>query len=732
MPVDRPTFSESWYRVAQLRPRLRATVQVYRQHYRGQMWHVIQDPGSNQFHRLSSPAYHLVALLDGRRTVADAWRTVSDALGDEAPTQGEAIQLMGQLYTSNLLQADLPPDAKGLFERYRRRVRREVQGYLMNLLFIRIPLYDPDAFLDRWVGVFGKAFTVGGLIAWLFIVGTGLYFVGSHIDELLQRASPDTILAPSNLPLLYVAFVLIKVFHEFGHGFACKKFGRKTGSGGEVHTMGVMFLVFTPLPYVDASSAWALRDKKHRMLVGGAGILVELAIASLAAAVWANVGPGAVKAVAYNMMFIASVSTLLFNGNPLLRFDGYYILSDALEIPNLAQRSKDYLYYLVKRYVWGVRRPQNPAHTRGERWWLVSYAIASTAYRTMICAGILLFVARKLFILGALLATVAIISWVFVPLGKLLHYLFVGPELHRVRGRALATTALFVAAIVGAVGFVDAPDRCRVEGVVEPVRLAVINPEEDGFLGEFLPSGTPVRAGDVLVRLRNYDLAIEEMDLKPELFELAAERRVYEVRRSMAQTAGETAAAQRFEKRLELVDRLAARAGERVDALVIRSPIDGTWISSDIDLHRGTYLSRGGGVGLVASLDDVFIRAAAGQTVVAELQRAHEQGTLSLEIRVRGLPDEDFGGRVRRFFRAGKERLPSAALGYSAGGLIPTDPTDARGMRTADPFFEIHVTPDRTLLPGQRVLIRFATPAKPLAAQAWRAIWQMVHQRFYQ
>jgi putative peptide zinc metalloprotease protein len=239
MPVDRPTFSESWYRVADLRPQLRSTVQIHRQHFRGQMWHVLQDPASNQFFRLNEAAHRFVAMLDGRKTVAQVWQICNDQLGDSAPTQGEAIQLLGQLYTSNLLQAELPPDAEGLFNRYRKRVKREVQGYLMNLLFVRIPLFDPDHFLDHWVGIFGRVFTWYGLVVWLSLVFTGLYFlIGSAGDLLAQTRG---VLDPGNIPYLYLGFILAKVCHEFGHSFACKKFGKVSGSGGEVHVMGIMF-----------------------------------------------------------------------------------------------------------------------------------------------------------------------------------------------------------------------------------------------------------------------------------------------------------------------------------------------------------------------------------------------------------------------------------------------------------------------------------------------------------
>ena len=164
--MDRPTFHESWYRVAQLRPRLRSVTQVFRQDYRGRTWHVVRDPGNNQFYRLDEPAYHFVALLDGQRSVGDAWNLTNEQLGDAAPTQGEAIQLLGQLYTSNLITAELPPDAEGMFDRYKRRLQRQVGGYLMNIMFARIPLFDPDRMLDRWKGAVMWMFGPVGIALW--------------------------------------------------------------------------------------------------------------------------------------------------------------------------------------------------------------------------------------------------------------------------------------------------------------------------------------------------------------------------------------------------------------------------------------------------------------------------------------------------------------------------------------------------------------------------------------
>ena len=719
MPVDRPTFSESWYRVAELKPRLRSTAQVYRQHFRGQTWHVLRDPSSNQFSRLSETAYHFVGMLDGKRTVSQVWDLCCQELSDAAPTQGEAIQLLAQLYGTNMLQANLPPDAAGLFSRYKQRRTREVQGYLMNLLFARIPLLDPDRFLERWVGIVGCIFSWYGFIAWLIILGTGFSFLAGRWGDLGRQAG--SVLDPANLPLLTLSFWVVKAFHELGHGFACKKLGNAEGTGGEVHTMGIMLLVFMPLPYVDDTSSWALRKKWRRAFVAAAGMYVELAIAAIAAIVWSRTSEGTTThALAYNVMFIASVATLLFNANPLLRFDGYYILSDLLEIPNLQTRGKQYLYYLVKKFPWGVRNPLNPAHSRGEAIWFVFYGIASTLYRVFISIRILLFVADKLFLVGAGLAITALIGWVFRPIGKFTHYLATSGELARVRPRAVGSTLVVLAGIITLVGLIPRADHSRVEGIAWPRSQAVIYAETDGFIKTVLQeSGSQVVTGQKLLQAENPELHAREKSLKAKRTRLKA--------LLLAAQTKDIASADALAAQVNAVDEQIAKVGEDIESLTLKAPLEGTWIAPGLELNKGAFMQRGQALGLVANVDDLIIRATAGQRI--GIAGIHDR----VEIRVKGRPDLEQSGSIERILPAGLETLPSPALGYAAEGSIETDPEDPKGLRPAERVFEIRIKPDscEQLLPGQRVIVRLERDAKPLMVQWWRSILQLVQKRFH-
>ena len=492
-----------------------------------------------------------------------------------------------------------------------------------------------------------------------------------------------------------------------------------------MHRIGVTFLVFAPLPYVEASSAWALRNKWQRIVVGAAGMLVELAIAAIAGILWVRTAEGTtVHAIAYNVMFVASVSTLLFNGNPFLRYDAYYILLDLLEIPNLDSRSKTYLSFLAKRNLLGVKQAHDPSHTPGERGWLVFYAVTAIVIRMAVAMAIVLFLGSRFFLIGAVVAVFMVATWIFLPLGNLLRYLAVSPELARSRPRAILTSAATAVVLLGVVGLVHAPDRFRIEGVVEPVRYAVIHIKSDGFVDGYLDSGKKTGPNGPAM------LTAISPILETRRDQLHAEHRRLQVRRKHAQ-AHEAAAVQIVEEKIAALEEKIARNLQEMADLNLQAPIQGTWVAPNIDRLQGVYLRRGRHVGVVADLDALRIRAVAGQTEAAELIR--DAGS-AVEIRVKGDPYAALDGRIETIIPAGQERLPSAALGYAAGGSTQTALDDPEGRQASEPFFEILVVPDipegKRLMSGQSTVLRFDAAPKPLLVQAWKAMLQLFQRRF--
>ena len=720
MSYERPTFSESWHRVSEMTPRLRSDVQATRQRFRGRTWHVLRDGASSTFHRVDEAGYRFIGLLDGRRTVDEAWAHCEERYGDEAPTQPEALELLGRLASAHLLAGDDGGAAGAIERRRRRRVETETRSRLMNFLFVRIPLFDPDALLDRWLAMVSWLVSPIGfaLLAVLWVAGG--VALAPRIDELQSGFS--SAMSADNLPLLYLSFLIIKTVHELAHGFVCKAYGRRFG-GGEVHTIGIMLLVFMPVPYVDASSSWAFPRRRPRLMVAAAGVLAELSLAAIAAMVWAATDGGVVHALAYNAMFVAGVSSLLFNANPLLRYDGYYILSDLLNIPNLWMRSRDYVLYLIKTYAFGVRRLPNPAHTPGERWWFVIYWIASMIYRVFLYAAIVWFLSERFFMLGLLLAVGAIVVFLVVPMARAARYLLTHHELGRTRGRALATTGVAVGAAIVGLGIVPAPDHVRAEGVVEPERLAVVHAGSSGFSREVAGGwATAVASGDRLALLE-HDASASA------LAEVAAEIRRAEAMRRRA-IAQDPAAAAALAERLGALRERESRLTREVEGLDVRASMSGVWVAPQMEREPGAWIERGEKLGVVADVESMIVRAAAPQTIAAILL---EEARPRAEMRVRGRPSQLVGASVSRddIRPAGQRRLPSAALGYAAGGLTPIDASDDDPAMASGRFFEARLRPEAgaALLPGQRVIVRFRLDDRPLAAQWWRWLRQTVQSR---
>jgi putative peptide zinc metalloprotease protein len=361
--------------------------------------------------------------------------------------------------------------------------------------------------------------------------------------------------------------------------------------------MGVTLLVFTPLPFVDTSSAWALRRKRQRIAVGASGMLVELAVASIAGMLWIHTAEGTtLHAMAYNIMFIAGISSLVFNGNPLLRYDAYYILLDLLEIPNLESRSRLYACYLVKRYLWAVRQAHDPSHTRGEKGWLIFYAVASTICRVIVFAGMILFLGQTFFSIGVLAAVVIFTGWVLPPLVNVIRYLGTSHELDRQRMHALLTSATAAVAVLVAVGLIRVPDRCRIEGVVEPKEYSVVHMQTAGFVRNVLDSGSKAGPdGPALIEASSPELETQRVRLRADLRQL-------QVNRQFAQTR-EAAQVQFMDEKLAALQEQIERIDQELEGLSLRSPVTGTWVAPDIDRITGRYLPRGQRIGVVANLD---------------------------------------------------------------------------------------------------------------------------------
>ena len=730
----RPTFSESWYRVQGLKMKLRSSAQISRQFYRGERWYVVRDPAGNQFHRLSDPAYRFVALLDGTRTVEVAWELCGGQLADDAPTQPEVIQILSHLYSANLIDADITPDATILLRRHKQQSKKKMQNRLMNMLFPRIPMWDPDRFLKTWMPLCRVLFSRFGAVVWLIVVGLALAMVlptwdkSGHSLKVAAEHSIDVRNNPVNLILLYSVFVGIKLIHELGHAFACRRFG------GECHELGVMFLVFIPTPYVDASTAWAFPNKWHRIFVGAAGMIVELFVASIAGFVWYFTGDinSIVAQLAFNAMLIASITTIVFNANPLLRYDGYYILSDFLEIPNLRQKSTEYSLGLIKRHIFRIKSPQ-PLPPPLQRFWLFTYAIASSIYRAFVGLVILLIVAYELPVIGPLMAISGVATWFLVPVFMVVKYLATDGELQRKRGRAVAFCVAVAAALLVVIGVLKFNVNIDAEGVlsVPPASARLIYIEQPGFINQIgksengaeLKDGDLVHKGQIIAVLENKPLLADQQSTEAQVRQLVLE----------TSAATPISANERKEKELELIElrKQLKLLDEQVAKLTIRAPIDGQLIRPDLGQMIGEY---------IAPSQHEFCRVVDDRKQYVEAALPQEDYQL-LDKQSNWLPGHTEYRMVSNIGHCGKvlsvELVPaqnepiSAALTPLGGGSSALDTTDRNMNKLSIPEFRARVVLDDTgeLVTGQRAYLRFHLQKRTLLWQWARRAWQIVETK---
>jgi len=700
-------FSASWYRVVGLKPRIREHARLSRHRYRGDLWYVLQDRSSGRSHRLSPSAYQLVGLMNGERTTQEIWQLANESLGDDAPTQDEAIRLLALLHSANVLLCDVPPDTVEMFDRQQRRTEGGWWRRFTNPLSLKIPLFDPDDFLSRTLHLVRPLFSMPAAVAWLFLVGWGALTAASRWTELTEGASAE-LLNPSSLLLLWILYPIVKVVHELGHAYATKVWG------GEVHETGIMFLVLMPIPYVDASSASVFPSKWRRAGVGAAGILVELFVASLALLVWANVEPGLLRSIAYQVVWIGGVSALLFNGNPLLRFDGYYVLSDLIEIPNLAARSRQYLASMALRHVCRMDHVRNPVMAHGETAWFVGYGVASFIYRFVILFWIAIFVASRFFMVGVALALFAVMMQLVVPLLRQTAFLLTSPVLGGKRPQALAITGAIALAVAVLVLLVPLPARTRADGVVWPPDGAEIRAQADGFVLQVLTRpDTLVEPGQPLILTRDPSLEARVAMLEAQLRELRARHHAERGRERVKAriTAGE----------IETTVAGLAYARERVGEVVVRSPSAGTFVISQPYDLLDRFVKQGELIGYV--LDETIdrVRVVVPQSDAALVRDFTERVEVRLESRI----GEVLSARILREVPGATHRLPSRALGSQGGGRFVVDPADSEGLQTLAPVFQLELTlAESTSIReiGGRAHVRLDHGTEPLAAQAYRGL----------
>ena len=706
-------FSPRWYRVAGIHPRLRSHVRVSRHVYRDQVWYLLQDQSSGRHHRVDETAFHFIGRMDGKRSTDEIWHSLLNQLRESTPTQDDTIEILCQLSDNDLLQCEITPNVAELFRRRFEKDRKR-RIAMLNPLSFRVPLFDPDRLLSRLMPLAHAMFHPAMLVLWLAVVTLGLVAAASHWSEITAFASVH-MLTPKYLLMLWLFYPVIKTFHELGHGLAVKAWG------GEVRETGVSIMMLVPVPFVDASAASAFPEKHRRAAVGAAGMMVELFIAALATFVWLNVENGFVRDLAFVAMVIGGMSTVLFNGNPLLRFDGYYVLSDLLDVPNLGPRSNAYIAYLAQRYLLRIESAVSPVTARGEPSLLLAYGVLAFGYRWFIAGLIVFWCGSYSFWLGVLAGVMVGFTMVVKPVAKLVEFLRTSPLLSRSRSRSYAVAGGAAAAVVVLLFVVPVPFSTTAEGVVWLPEQARVRAESGGFVVEVLAAdGQAVKKGDALLVLSDPELVAQEAAARAHATALEIEfTRAMGVDTPMSQSIKEELAAKRAE---------VAELQRRIASLQVTAKVDGRLSMPRPQDLPGKYVGRGEVLAHILRPEDISVKVAVPQADAGIIT----SGTEAVEVSLTDRRNEIVAARLTGGTPAATALLPTAALGDRAGGPVETDPSDKDGVRTLEPvfLFDVQVASTQLQRVGSRALVRFDHGARPLGVQFHRRLHQLLLKQF--
>jgi putative peptide zinc metalloprotease protein len=714
MSMRESLFSPLWYRVSNLHPQLNSNVRVQRKQWRDQLWyHLIDGAGNRQF-RVNRKAYQFIGRCNGQHSVQDLWDSLLESLGDEALTQDEVINLMAQLDEHEMLKYERAPQAKTLVERRDRRAKKRHRA-LLNPFAFRVSLGDPSKLIRRLDHVGTMMLKPSMLWIWIAVMIVAIATTASNWQTLVVNAT-RYMGTPQFLLLAWIGFPVIKALHELGHALAVRRWG------GEVHQMGITLLVMVPAPYVDASAAGAFRPKYQRVIVSAVGIMVELTLAALALAVWLNLQPGLVRDFAFVTMFIASVSTVMFNGNPLLPFDGYYVMCDALDLPNLGPRSRAYWFERLRQIaLLGPRGGATVQHAKGERKWLIFYAPLSLAYRLFVSSLIVLWVGSYSVVLGTLAALFVLITVCITPLWKLISSVLASAPAGTPRFRArtaLAGAALAIGALLFAVPF---PSNTLARGVVWLPDQAQVRPEIDGFVAQILvKDGEQVHAGQLLLTLEDPELLVEQDVLIRKLAGLRADH-------YSALLTNPLQAENVVEEIAQAWNELQ-RVEERLGNLAIRANMNGRLVMPRQADLIGSLARRGDTLGYVLVSEQIRVRAALSERDAALVR----DSTRSISVRLDDAPEKAIPAQLIRDVPAATHDLPSRALGDRGGGPYATDPADENGLRTIEPVILVDLKLPKAILQrvGGRAWVRYSHGATPIASQCYRLLRQLFLQHF--
>lgn len=710
-------MSQDWYRVSDLCPRMRSQVEVSLHDYLGRNWFVLFNRSSGKTVRIPADDFAILRRFDGATSLDEIWNDLAWQGERDLPPQDEFIELISRLYEGGIVAMDALPRTATLARMQAAQGKEWITRLLRSPVSQKVPLANPSKFLRApWVGPLAHLiFSRLGLVLWLTLVIAGALTAINHWEPLTANLA-DRALAPSNLIILAMVYPVVKLVHEFAHALGVRRFG------GDVSQVGIMFLVFVPMPYVDASEANRFRSHSARAIVTMAGIFAEFAIGATALLLWTEAEPGLWRAVLFNTVFICTISTIFFNGNPLLKFDAYYALADITQTPSLGTRGQKLIERSAKRFLGISPGPNSETAGTSARVWMGGYALASAVYRLFITFSIALIVAGTVPYVGQVLAVWVISGGFLYPNLKALYDLARSPAVVSRKGVVGARVIGLMVALVAVLAFIPAPSRTTVTAVVANGERAAIFSEVEGQLMSLdADVGQILQVGDLI-------LTLDPDRLRVEVSAIAA--RIDAATTKMRASGQDTRAGltEALRREVDALRESEAQLTERLSFAQVYAPLAGAWMPETPTLRRGTFIARGQRLG--------WIDAPETRRLVAHLPEASrrdiERGVTGAQVLLAPGAEVALGPEALSIRLNATRRLADDRLANRFGGPVLTEPTeDAIGYRAVSPGLPVEARFDLTdASVGTQVQLKLMHPPEPILLQIWPRLVSIFTSRF--
>jgi putative peptide zinc metalloprotease protein len=698
-----------------LQVRLRPDLVVQPQFYEGMTHYVVKDPLALKYFRFKIEEYYLLQQFDGKLTLQEVKKAFERKYRPQTISIEDLTRFVAQLHEAGIIQIDSGEQAKVLIRRRKKNRWRKIWAFLANILFIKIPIIDPERLLTRMYPYFRWIFTRTFVTLSMMSMLVAVSLVASQWKGFYEKLpTVQSFFDWWTIFYFWICLAVVKIIHEFGHGLTAKHYG------GEVHEMGILFLVLTPALYCDVTDSWLLPNKWRRIWISAAGIYVECFLASLATFVWWYSTQGLLNSLAMATMVICSLNTIVFNANPLLRYDGYYVLADWLEIPNLRIKSTQFFGYLIQEKVLGLEIPVQSYLPRSRRILFVTYSVASYIYRWIVSFAILWFLSQflkphKLESVSYLLAAGALVPLVGVPMYQIIKFLRTPGRLRKVKKARAA--AYLAGAVVSVIAILSIPTPLRIQGTLV---LKLAQPEEvyaevEGRLVDLnVRNGDWIKKDTVLAKLSNLTKEKELAERQQE-HDIAFHKALWYFQSPELENRAQ---AKQQEEFAEELDAMIEKISDQIGKLTLISKRDGQVIGSPHQETVGQLVKPGKAFCEIGDPHRLEAHIIVDQSDIHLIDSGRK-----VWVKVYGRAERTYKGEVSEIAAHTREEVPTE-LSNMAGGEVPSTPDPKTGVaKPISGVYEVIVpldNPDLNLTPGQRGTAKIDGGTYKLAWWIWR------------